>query len=105
MSNIRVVPNPYVATSAMETAVSNTFLNQRRSLMFTNLPARCDIKIFTVSGVLVDEIDVENAADNGIVHWDLLSNEGLEVAAGMYIYYVKSKETGDEKMGKFAIIK
>jgi hypothetical protein len=105
MSNIRVVPNPYVATSAMETAVSNTFLNQRRSLMFTNLPARCDIKIFTVSGVLVDEINVENTADNGIAHWDLLSNEGLEVAAGMYIFYVKAKETGDEKMGKFAIIK
>jgi hypothetical protein len=31
--------------------------------------------------------------------------EGLEVAAGMYFYHVKSSVSGDEKMGKFAIIK
>jgi len=105
MDSINVVPNPYVATNAMESAVANFYLNQRRSLMFTNIPARCNIKIFTMSGILIDEIDVENVADKGIVHWDLLSKEGLEIAAGMYVYYVKAKETGDEKIGKFAVIK
>lgn len=105
MDSIRVVPNPYVATNAMEPSVANFLLNQRRRIMFTNLPARCEIKIFTMSGVLVDEIYVENAADNGIVHWDLKSNEGLEIAAGMYLYHVKATETGDERMGKFAVIK
>jgi len=105
MEDIKVVPNPYVATNAMEPAVSNPLLNQRRRLMFTHIPAQCMIKIFTVSGVLVDEIDVNNAPDNGIVHWDLQTKEGLEIAAGMYIYYVKSKLTGDEKIGKFAVIK
>ncbi len=73
--------------------------------MFTNIPARCTIKIFTVSGVLVDEIIVNNPADNGIIHWDLLSKEGLEVAAGMYLYHLKAEVTGKEKVGKFAIIK
>ena len=105
MDKIQVVPNPYVATNHMEPAVANQFLNQRRRIMFTHLPARCDIKIFTVSGVLVDEIDVENADDNGTTHWDVLTREGLEVAAGVYVYYVKAKETGDEKLGKFSIIK
>ena len=105
MDAIQVVPNPYVATNHMEPAVANQFLNQRRDIMFTHLPARCDIKIFTVSGVLVDEIDVENADDNGTAHWDVLTREGLEVAAGVYVYYVKAKETGDEKLGKFSIIK
>ena len=105
MDKIKVVPNPYVATNAMEPAVSNYFLNQRRRLLFTHLPARCTIKIFTMSGVLVREIDVNNPDDDGIAHWDLRSREGLEVAAGMYIYHVKAKATGDEKMGKFAIIK
>lgn len=105
MKEIKVVPNPYVSTNSMEPAVANTQLNQRRRLMFTHIPARCMIKIFTVSGQLVDEIDVQNSADNGIVHWDLLTKEGLEVAAGMYIYYIKSQVTGDEKFGKFAIIK
>jgi len=105
MKDIKVVPNPYVATNAMETAVGNPLLNQRRSLMFIHIPAQCSIKIFTVSGILVDEIDVNNANDDGIVHWNLQTMEGLEVAAGMYVYQVKSSETGDEKFGKFAIIK
>ncbi|MEJ2636573.1 MAG: hypothetical protein P8184_14935 [Calditrichia bacterium] len=105
LDKIKVVPNPYVATNTMETAVGNPYLNQRRRIMFTHLPSRCIIKIFTASGVLVDQIDVNNAADNGIAHWDLLTKEGLEVAAGIYIYHIKVLETGDEKMGKFAIIK
>jgi hypothetical protein len=105
MKNIKVVPNPYIATNTMEGAVLNEFLNQRRRLLFTHLPAQCRIKIFTVSGVLVDEIKVNNTSDNGTAHWDMKTREDLEVAAGMYIYHVKSDITGDEKMGKFAIIK
>ncbi|HOC89797.1 MAG TPA: hypothetical protein PKI90_09625 [bacterium] len=105
MANIKVVPNPYVATNAMEPSVSNWQLNQRRRLMFTHLPAQCEIKIFTMSGVLVDEIDVQNDAANGMAQWDLLTSEGLEIAAGVYIFYVKSQLTGDEFMGKFAVVK
>jgi len=105
MKEIRVVPNPYICTNAMEPSVANYYLNQRRRLLFTHLPAQCTIKIFTVSGILVDQIDVNNDADDGTAHWDLLTNENLEVAAGMYLYHVKSKLTGDEKLGKFAVIK
>ncbi len=105
MKQIKAVPNPYVATNAMEPAVSNPLLNQRRRLLFTHLPARCTVKIYTVSGALVDVIEVDNPADDGITHWDLLTQEGLEVAAGMYIFHVRASDTGDEMFGKFAIIK
>ena len=105
MEDIKVVPNPYVGTNAMEPAVANFLLNQRRRIMFTHIPAECTIKIFTVSGVLVEDIEVTNTADQGIVHWDLTSKEGLEIAAGMYIYHVKAKKSGAEKIGKFAVIK
>lgn len=105
MDRIKVVPNPYVVTNAMEPAVSNKFLNQRRSLLFTHLPAKSTIKIFTVSGVLVDEFHVDNPSDDGTAHWDMLSREGLDIAAGVYIYYVKSDLTSDTKIGKFAVIK
>jgi len=106
MADIKVVPNPYIGTNAMESAVSNPYLNQPRRLLFTHIPARCTIKIFTSSGVFVDEIKVaDNTAENGIVHWDMLTNEGLEIAAGVYLYHVKSEETGKEKLGKFAVIK
>jgi len=105
MDDIKVVPNPYVMTNMMEDAVSNPFLNQRRKLMFTHIPAECTIHIFTVSGVLVDKLEVDNEPENGIVHWDILTREGLEIAAGMYLYHIESNVTGDSKMGKFAVIK
>ncbi|NWF88343.1 MAG: hypothetical protein HXY50_02665, partial [Ignavibacteriaceae bacterium] len=105
MEKIKVVPNPYIATNMMEPALSNKSLNQRRRILFTHIPAECNIKIFTSSGVFVDEIEVQNPSDNGTAFWDLLTKEGLEVAAGIYIYHVKAKATGDEKIGKFAIVK
>jgi len=105
MARIRVVPNPYVVTNTMEPAVANKYLNQRRRIMFTHLPARCTIRIFTSSGILVDTIEVENPPSDGTVHWDLLTREGLEIAAGMYVYHVKAEVTGKEKIGKFAVIK
>mgnify|MGYP003300145960 FL=1 len=107
MDKIKVVPNPYVMTNLLEESIYNTDFNQRRKLMFTHLPAQCIIEIYTVSGILVDTIEVNNALDDGVAYWDLLTNESLEVAAGMYIYYVKSlvNNSGNEKIGKFAIIK
>ena len=73
--------------------------------MFTHIPAECEIKIFTLSGYLIDEIDVNNEPSNGIVHWDMLTKDDLEIAPGVYVYHLKSKRTGKEKMGKFAVIK
>lgn len=117
MDNIKVVPNPYVATNAFEPSFSNTQLDQRRRLMFTHLPAQCTIKIFTISGVFVDQINVDNAEvnrtsswdlnseANGTAFWDLKTYEDLDIAAGYYIYHIKSTVTGKEVMGKFAVIK
>jgi hypothetical protein len=105
MDDIKVVPNPYIATNSMEPHLFNSSLNQRRRLMFTHIPAQCIIKIFTISGIMVDEIKVQNPPPMGIVHWDMLTYEGLEIAPGIYFYHVKAENTGDEKLGKFAIIK
>ena len=51
------------------------------------------------------DIKVNNSIDDGVAYWDLLTNEGMEVAAGMYFYHVESNITGKEKVGKFAIVK
>ena len=105
MDKIKVVPNPYIATNAMEEAVPNPFINQPRKIMFTHVPARCTIKIFSVSGYLIDTIEVNNNSNTGFVHWNMLTSEGLEIAPGIYIYHIKALDTGDTKMGKFAVIK
>ena len=110
IKDIRVVPNPYVGTNAMEEAVINPFLNQPRKIMFTNLPSSCVISIFTPSGVKVKTINKNDGIDNGMVYWDLLNEEGLEIAAGMYLYHVRPNFSdnalnGLEHTGKFAVIK
>ena len=108
MDSIQVVPNPYIVTNMMESAVANPFLNQRRKIMFTHIPAECVINIFTVSGTLVDRIEVNNAdPENGIVHWDMLTREGLEIAAGMYLYHIEATgpDAHETRTGKFAVIK
>ena len=115
MADIRVVPNPYVATNMMEPSVVNKYLNQSRRLLFTNLPAQSTIKIFTISGMLVRELHAPEDgltsynglgdSNTGVLHWDMISWEGLEIAAGMYFYHVKDDMTGEEKTGKFAVIK
>ena len=109
LDNIRVVPNPYVGTNAMEQAVINPFLNQPRKIMFANVPSNCIITIFTPSGVKVKTIN-KNDSSGGMVHWDLLNEEGLEIAAGMYLYHVQPHFADKslnkyEHVGKFAVIK
>jgi hypothetical protein len=109
LKKVKVVPNPYIATNALEPALANQNFNQRRRIMFTHVPSQCTIKIFSVSGVFIDEIIVDNpkdtSEDDGIAYWDLLTKDKIELAAGMYIYHLKATKTGDEIMGKFAVIK
>ena len=105
MSRIKVVPNPYLVTNTMEPYIANQNFNQQRVLLFTHIPAQSTIKIFTSSGVFIRQIDIDNPPDNGTYKWNMLTKEGLDIAAGIYIYYIKSNITGKEKLGKFAIIK
>jgi len=105
MSQIKVVPNPYLVTNTMEPYIANQGFNQQRVLLFTHIPAQSSIKIFTSSGVFIRQIDIANAPDNGTYKWNMLTKEGLDIAAGIYIYQVKSNVTGKEKLGKFAVIK
>jgi hypothetical protein len=103
LERIKVVPNPYVATNLMEPQVRQG-LNQRRRLMFTHIPAKCTISIYSVSGYLINTIEVNNAVDDGHILWDMQTKEGLEISYGLYLYRVNAPGIG-EKTGKFAVIK
>jgi hypothetical protein len=112
LDQVRVVPNPYVATNAMEPAVANNQLNQRRRIMFTHVPAKCTIKIFTMSGIQVSELRFDSGVstgfvttNGGMVHWDMKTSEGTEIAAGVYLFHLRDEATGEEKLGTFAVIK
>ena len=76
------------------------------TIYFKNLPSTCLIKIFTVTGKLVTTIDFNSSNSNGSgqFDWHLTNSDGNKVAPGLYIYHVESNN-GEEKIGKFAVIR
>ncbi|MGE5432314.1 MAG: hypothetical protein ACM3QX_14630 [Syntrophomonadaceae bacterium] len=101
---IRVVPNPYVAAETWEPR--NTFTSGRgpREIHFINLPSKCTIRIFNVSGAQIKKIEHDSALENGTEIWDVLSDEKFEISYGIYVYHVDAPGVG-QKTGTFAIIK
>ena len=68
---------------------------------FSNLPTEIDIRIFSLSGNLIRSL-VKDDGDP-FMTWDLLNENGLRVASGMYLAIVSNVEFG-QRVLKFAII-
>lgn len=105
LSDIRVVPNPYVVASVHEPPLPEGVTSGRgeRRITFTNVPVNATIRIFTARGELVQTLQNGGNIQNGAVVWNLKSFENLDIAPGVYFYVVDS-EVG-QKQGKIAIIK
>ncbi|MBU1097606.1 MAG: hypothetical protein KKB34_14080 [Bacteroidetes bacterium] len=104
LDEIRVVPNPYVAQATWERRNLNQTGRGERRIDFIHLPAQCKVKIFTISGALVKTIDKESSTEDGSVSWNLVTEDGMDAAFGLYVYHVDAPGVG-EHIGKFAIIK
>ncbi|MCU7493882.1 MAG: hypothetical protein HF314_03435 [Ignavibacteria bacterium] len=102
INDIYVVPNPYVAYGISENPGRTTGKRGDRALQFRNLPPKCTIRIYTLTGELVDTINKDDLSST--ISWDLLSKEGMRIAYGVYLYHVDIPGVG-EKIGKFAVIK
>jgi hypothetical protein len=101
LNKIRVVPNPYVVSSLWEPEFGELRNEPLRQIQFINLPPECTIYIFTVDADLIKTI--YHNSTNGTEVWDLRAEGGREIAAGVYIYLVKTKDT--EHLERFAVIK
>lgn len=105
MDNIYVVPNPYVGANEIEPANKLSGQNRgERRIYFENLPMKCTIRIFTLSGELVTTLEHDTGFDNGREFWNLLNKDGFSVAYGVYIAHIDAPGVG-EKIIKFALIK
>lgn len=104
LSDIKVVPNPYVAAAEWEARNLNQTGRGDRRIDFIHLPSECTVRIYTVSGSLVKTLRKENSISNGALSWNLISDDGMDVAYGLYIYHVDAPGIG-EYIGKFAIVK
>ncbi|MFH0883057.1 MAG: hypothetical protein V2A56_08725 [bacterium] len=96
LDNVNVVPNPYKGTASFEARYQNR-------ISFINLPDRCKISIFSLTGDLIDEI-WKNDGQAGDASWDLISRNNQSVVSGLYLYVVETPG-GDKKIGKFLIIR
>ncbi len=101
INKIRVVPNPYVVSSLWEPEFGELRREPLRQIQFINLPPECTIYIFTVDADLIKTI--YHSSTNGTEVWDLRAEGGREIAAGVYIYLVKTQDT--EYLERFAVIK
>ena len=115
-----VYPNPYRASAAWDGDGE-----RERMIWFQYLPPRAIIRIYTLAGDLVDEIEHNEAAytgkdirlleenitgrepvfSGGEHAWDLISKDDQAIATGLYLYSVKNLDTGEVKVGKFLVIK
>ena len=116
---VGVYPNPYYGEAYWD---GNS--ERLRKIYFFNLPAVCEITIYTLAGDIVKTIQHNNLSNGSDIRWfetfasdgkqklaggeqpwDLISDYDQAVATGMYLYTVKDENNGEIKRGKFLIIK
>ncbi len=109
--NVVVYPNPYRAdadyrANGFEGLGQDNMPDDRvRRIHFTNLPPQCTIRIFSIDGDLVREIDHDCIGDSPeCMHdeWDLITRNTQAAVSGIYYYSVES-ERGNQ-IGKLVII-
>jgi len=84
---INVVPNPYYAFSEYERNRLDT------RVKITNLPEKCTVNIYTVSGKLVRTFKKDSEVTS--LDWDLNNAKGIPVAGGVYLIHVDVPEVGE----------
>ncbi len=115
---VGVYPNPYRVNAAWDGATPFT-----RKIMFFNLPQRAQVRVYTLAGEIVAELDHDAetyvgdtrwfrdfSGDNRIMPggehaWDLLSEARQNLSSGLYLYTVRDRDSGHVQRGRFVIIK
>ena len=103
-----VYPNPYRIDGGYSENKYEAGGTYGKRIRFVNLPPRCTIRIYTLDGDLVREIDHQkdpSALDATVGEWDLISRNTQAVVSGIYLFSVQDKDTGKNQIGKFVIIK
>ena len=105
MEKVKVVPNPYLVANAWDQSP------QQKRIAFINLPSHAVIRIYTISGNLVQVLHHDGLANSytnnwkgGTEYWDLKNRFNMLIASGMYIFHVTDTRIGKIQMGKFAVI-
>jgi hypothetical protein len=116
-----VFPNPYRVEAAWDHGKNV----RDHYLWFANLPARCNIRIYTLAGDLVLDYAFDGATYDGsnargvynpasdlpgtfsgaTFGWDLVTRRGQAAATGLYMWSVEDKASGKSQVGKVLLVK
>ncbi|MDD3627653.1 MAG: T9SS type A sorting domain-containing protein [bacterium] len=69
-------------------------------IMFSNVPPGTNLKIYDISGMKLFEVKINTSE----FEWNLKNSANQNISSGIYFYILKTS-SGDEKIGKIAIIK
>jgi len=106
LDKIAVVPNPYRAQAIWEPKSAFASGRGDRIIKFINLPPVCTIRIYTITGELVNTLHHNSSMWDGSENYNLLNKDNMELAFGMYLWHVDASASGlGTKIGKFAVIK
>ncbi|MDF1544743.1 MAG: hypothetical protein P1R58_06530 [bacterium] len=105
-----VYPNPYrvdgdYKASGYENRERSLADARARRIHFVNLPSKCTIRIYSIDGDLVREIEHDKDASDptsGHEEWDLITRNTQAVVSGLYYWVIESE--GRTQLGKLAII-
>jgi hypothetical protein len=97
LTQVHTVPDPYLATSQYDLSPTT------KQLMFVNLPPTATIRIYTLTGVLVDIVNHDDVTGGGRAVWGLRNRNNQFVASGVYFFHVVTPE-GDTHVGKFTVV-
>jgi hypothetical protein len=98
LSRVHTVPDPYYGASLYDVAPQT-----QKQLQFVNVPNGATIRIYTLSGVLVDILNHSSTFGGGSLAWDLRNRNGQFVGSGVYLYHVALPD-GRTRVGKFTVI-
>jgi hypothetical protein len=105
LKNVHAVPNPYVVF----TPYGDPQLT--RPMLFTHVPPNGTMRIYTVSGQVVQQLrwTAADLNETGDLLWNLRTREGLEISGGLYLFVVTGTDASGTKlgshMGKFVVIR
>jgi hypothetical protein len=103
LGKITVVPNPYLGAASWDLTPSDIDPTGTK-LGFFGLPrAKSTLRIFSLSGDLIREIEHDGTNGDGTVWWNLVTRNGQDVVSGVYLFSVES-DMGTY-VGKFVIIR
>ncbi len=108
---VSVYPNPYridgrYRAMGYEDPNHDGFKERTRRIHFINLPPKATIKIFSLDGDLIREINHPDSRFSDTpshTAWDLITRNTQAVVSGIYLYSVESDQ--GTQIGKIVIIK